>query len=484
MSPRSLSARRAVRASIVLAAIALCISPRAALRAQSTVTVRPLAYTRMVLPNGLIALINEDHSAPVIGVEVWYHIGSKNERPGHTGLAHLCEHLMGEGSPNEPQPEKFFVQSIGGTSSRWAQTTEDKTHYYYTVPSNQLEPVLWMESDRMAAPLSRADSAHVVSVREVIRQERLQDRESGGPNAPRSANAALLFGAQSPYAIDPLGPMDDLDAATAAQARQFCLPYYVPNNAVIALSGDLSTKTARALITKYFAPIPRGAPVAHGPVRVAHLTSAVRAVYEDRHARAPQLWLTWLGAATAAPDRVALNGLGAMLSRGRVGYLSKLLIEDRHLATFVFADNIDDERAGLFTIVIFPRGNTSLTQLEDVVDSALTAFKERRVSAADLASFQRSYAVTAITSLQSREARADTLAHDEVFAHDPTAYAKQATAALALTPADIQRVARKYLTPGRVVLSLVPANKLDLAAHPERPYTNVTPAFAKGAPTP
>lgn len=484
MSALSLRARGVRRAAVVIGALGACACVAAPLHPQATAVVRPLAYTRMVLPNGLVALINEDHSAPVVAIDVWYHIGAKNETPGHTGLAHLCEHLMGEGSPNLPEPEKVFIQSVGGTSLHFSYTTEDITHYYATFPSNQLEPMLWMESDRMAAPLSMADSSHLASVREVIRQERLQDRETRAFDAARPANAALLFGAQSPYAIDPLGPMNDLATATAAEARQFCLPYYVPNNAVVALSGDLSTNTARALVTKYFGPIARGAAVTHGPVRVAHLTAPVRAVYEDSHARAPELWLTWLGAASAAPDRVALNALGAMLSRDRVGYLSKLLVEDRHLATRVLADNIDDERAGLFQIVVYPRGDASLTQIEDVVDSALTTFKAQRVSPADLATFQRSNAVTAIKWLQLREQRADTLAHDEMFAHDPTAYAKQVDEAFALTPADIQRVARKYLTPGHVVLSLVPAGKTERAAHPERPATNVTPEFAKAAPRP
>ena len=484
MSRLSLSGRRAVRASTALGAIAVCASLSTSLHAQSSARVRPLAYTRVVLPNGLVALINEDHSAPVVEIDVWYHVGSKDETPGHTGLAHLCEHLMGEGSPNEPQPEKFFLQSIGGTSQGFAETTQDITHYYATFPSNQLEPMLWMEADRMAAPLSHADSAHVVSVREVIRQERLQTHESGGPAEWRSANERLLVGASSPYSIDPMGPMSDLDKASAAEARRFCLPYYVPNNAVLALSGDLSTATVRTLLGKYFGPIHRGAAVVHGSVPVAHLASPVRAVYEDPHISRPQLWLTWLGAATADRDRVALNALGAMLSRDRVGYLSKILVEDRHLATRVIADDYDLERMGLFQITIYPRGNTPLTQLEDVVDSALEAFKAQPVTPAELMTFQRSNAVNAITSLQLRQQRADTLAHDQIFAHDPTAYAKQVDAAFALTPADVQRVARKYLTPGHVILSIVPANKLDLVAHPERRYTNVTPAFAKGAPTP
>src|SRR5947208_13530102 len=163
--------------TLLLACAAMASRP-AITRAQNASAVRPLEYTRSVLPNGLVVILNEDHSSPIVALDVWYHIGAKDELAGRTGLAHLCEHLMGEGSPNVSVPHKVFMRSIGGTSSRWASTTEDITHYYYTVPRHQLEPALWAESDRMAAPLSRADAAHLGPVREVIKQERLQSREN------------------------------------------------------------------------------------------------------------------------------------------------------------------------------------------------------------------------------------------------------------------------------------------------------------------
>jgi hypothetical protein len=161
-------------------------------RAQSASIVRPLEYTRSVLPNGLVVIFNEDHSSPIVAIDVWYHIGAKDELPGHTGLAHLCEHLMGEGSPNVSVPQRVFLQSIGGTSSRWANTTEDITHYYYTVPRHQLEPALWAESDRMAAPLSRADAGRLGPVREVIKQERPESGEPGLRIADELTRAALF----------------------------------------------------------------------------------------------------------------------------------------------------------------------------------------------------------------------------------------------------------------------------------------------------
>ena len=179
---------------------------------QPAPVVRPLEYTRSVLPNGLVVILNEDHASPIVAVDVWYHIGAKDESPGHTGLAHLCEHLMGEGSPNLSMPQRVFVQSLGGTSSRWANTTEDITHYYYTLPRHQLEVALWMESDRMSAPLSRADAEHLGPVRDVIKQERLQGHENPVFGVADERTRAALFRGDHPYGIDPLGPTADLDA--------------------------------------------------------------------------------------------------------------------------------------------------------------------------------------------------------------------------------------------------------------------------------
>jgi zinc protease len=465
-------ARRSAWLGVALTAISLAPA-RNPVEAQ---TVRPLAYSRTVLPNGLVVLLNEDHSSPVVAVDVWYHIGAKDEHPGHTGLAHLCEHLMGQGSPNEPIEPKVFFAERGGRSTNWALTTEDITHYFTTLPSNQLETALWLESDRMASPLTRADAAHLGPVRDVIRQERAQREESRvfGFANPLVTHEIM----DEPYQIDPVGDPADLNAATADDAKAFCMPYYVPNNAVLSLSGDFDSAHAKALIKKYFGPIPRRADPPHPAVHTPVSTSEHRIVLEDARARGPQFRRVWAGASFSNPDRLALLALGSVLSRDRVGRLSKALVYDRPLATQVFAGNIDMEKSGVFEIQVFPRPGASLTAIEQVVDSVIADVREHGVTAAEIEPYKKSNAVLAITSLQSRESRADTLAHGQIFAGDPVAYAKQVSATSALTPADILRVAKQYLGPGGVVMSLIPAGKLDLIAKPELPYKNVTPAPA------
>ena len=450
---------------------------------QSTAPLRPLANTRFTLPNGLVAILNEDHATPIVSVQVWYHVGSKDDAPDRPGIVHLCEHLTSQGSPRLNQPQRDFYRSLGGTSTHFAETTEDVTEYYITVPSNELETVLWAESDRMAAPLALADSQRITAVRRVVEQERGQNVDNIPFGSYRELTRGALFPPGHPYHLTPNAAPPSV---RPAEVRAACLPYYVPNNAVLAISGDFAIAVARSLIEKYFGQIPRGAPVTHAGVGAVpeSLTAERRLVLEDARAKQPELHFAWRGAPYRSPDRMALVAVASTLSLPRVGRLAKLLVSDRQLASNVTAENHDFEKSGVFEIIVVPRpgGEASMTQIERLVDSTLASFETASVTAEELARFNAFNRVNAATSLQLHFARADTLAHDEIFAGDPGSYATQANAALSLTPADVQAAARRYLTAGRVVMSLVPAGKLDLISKPNLPYTNVTPASATARP--
>jgi zinc protease len=470
----SSAGRRA--ATLAAFTFALAAPQSSALAQAASPPIPPLGYTRFVLSNGLVALLNEDHASPLVVVDVWYHIGSKDDKPGRTGMSHFCEHLMSQGSPHIDQPYSTFYRSIGGTSPRFALTTEDITHYYIVLPSNQLETALWAESDRMAAPLSRADSARLVAVRGVISQERQTEIENIPFAVYRELTVAELFPAGHPYHNAALPPLVDLYGATPDDLKQACGPYYVPNNAVISLSGDFSTPRARAWIEKYFGGIHRGPPAPRTQVPVVKLAGEQRVALEDRRAQQPELHFDWIGAPFSSPDRLALNALGSALSLNRFGRLSKLLIYDRQLAVRVSADNYDLEQSGIFEIVVTPRPGASMTTIETLVDSVLAALPTSPITPQEIGRYNSFNTTLAVASLQTHMARADTLAHGEVFAGDPVAYAKQVNAARTLTPSAVQRVTQQYLGAGRVVMSLVPAGKLELISKPDLPFRNITPS--------
>lgn len=450
-------------------AFLIAVSPLSAQRS----FVRPIAFTRVELPNGLVALLNEDHSAPIVGVGVWYRVGAKDEPSGRTGLAHLCEHMMFEGSPNVP-PGQFQATILGGggVSSRWAETSEDRTFYSETVPSSLLETVLWLESDRMAAPFLRADTTRLAAALGAIRNERQANRENIPFGTSQEVTLTALYGGEHPYR-DPLGATADLDRASFADMRDFCAPYYVPNNAIVALSGDFETANVRALIERYFGTIQRGTTPPHPPIRATPMTEERRIVMEDTRARDARLRIAWAGAPFAADDKLALNALASALQGDRSSGLVRALSYDRTLATFVNAAHFDLEQGGVFQIEVVPSGGASLSAIEDVIDSVVQSARSTPPSERQLERFKNANRVTAIVGLQGRVFRADTLAQGESWAGDPVAYAKQVDRASRLTPADVQRAAAKYLTPGRVVLSMVPAGKLELISKPDRKYETV-----------
>jgi len=451
---------------------------RGSVGAQSTAPLaplRPLAYTRFTLPNGLVAILNEDHATPIVSVQVWYHVGSKDDDPGRPGLVHLCEHLSSQGSPHLSQPQQAFYRSLGGTSG--GQTTEDVTKFFITVPSNELETVLWTESDRMAAPLALADSQRVAAVGRLVEQERRQNVDNVPFGVYRELIPGSLFPDGHPYHLEPLSQNAASATVTPAALRAKCAPYYTPNNAVLAISGDFDTPAARSLVEKYFAAISNGPPVTRADLNVEAPTPRAerRLVLEDARANQTRLHIAWRGASYGSPDRMAALALASVLSLPRFGRLSKLLVHDRQLASSVTADNHDFEKSGVFEIVVVPNAGASMTAIEELVDSTIASLETTTpATSEEIERFNAFNGVNASTSLQLHVARADTLAHDEVFTGNPSSYASQNNAALALTSADVQAVARRYLTQARVVMSLVPGGKLELISKPNAPYTNVT----------
>jgi zinc protease len=444
-------------------------------RSSSAIDVPTLPLVRYTLPNGMTALLSEDHSAPVVALTVWYHVGSKNEKPGRTGFAHLFEHMMFEGSQNVGMGEhRRMIQSLGGSFN--GSTTEDRTNYYETLPSNQLETAIWLESDRMATLLTRVNQERLDAEREIVKNERRLRVDNQPFGVADEVTSAALFPATHPYSWPVIGSMADLSAASLDDVKEFFRTYYSPNNATIAISGDIDIARTRALLDRYFGPIPRGPAIERPRVPATTLAAEKRLVLEDSRARLPQIQFTWPTVGMHSADRYALSAVAQVLTLDRTSRLRKVLVYERQLATNVFAFNNTSEDAGYFQIGVTPRPNASLSVIEAVVDSVIAAVKAGPLSPAEVQRVKNYAAVSTVTGLQFRFLRAEQLASGSVFDGDPLSYRTDLMRAQAVTPADVQRVARQYLGAGRVVLSMVPAGKLDQVSRPSLPYTNVTPA--------
>jgi len=437
-----------------------------------------IPYTRFVLPNGMVALLNEDHSSPIVYTTVWYHVGSKNEKPGRTGFAHLFEHMMFEGSENiESGQHRIMIQSMGGSFN--GSTTEDRTNYYETVPSNQLETALWMESDRMATLLTRIDQNRLDAEREIVKNERRLRVDNQPFGVSSEILGAALYPSDYPYSWPVIGSMADLSAATLDDVKDFFRTYYAPNNAVIALSGDFKTGEAKQLLTKYFGSIPRGPAISRPAKASPTLAAEKRIVLEDNRVKLPQLQIAWPSVGGDHADRFALRALASVLTLDRTARLQKALVYDRQLATNVFAFNNANEIGGYFSVFVNPRPNASLTDIERAIDSIVAGVQTAPLSTKEVQRFKNYNTVQTVTGLQFTFAKGEQLASGETLDKSPTSFIDDLSKYAAVTPADVQRVAKKYLGQGRVVLSMVPAGKLDMVAKPDLPFTNATPASNK-----
>lgn len=443
-------------------------------RAQDSFKIPTLPVERYQLPNGLTVLLSEDHSAPVVAVDVWYHVGSKNESPGRTGFAHLFEHVMFQGSEHIPYGVHFKTVESGGGDAN-GSTEEDRTNYFETFPSNRLETALWLESDRMGYLLPALDQTKLDAQRAVVKNERRQRVDNVTYGSSDEVISAALYPPTNPYSWPVIGSMADLSAASLEDVKNFFRTYYAPNNATLAISGDFNPAAVKALVAKYFAPIPSGPPVVRPTVPSTTLTSEKRLVLEDVKAELPQLTIVWPTVGTDNPDVTALGALGNVLTEDRTSRLTKLLVYDRQLATSVDAGQESHENAGQFEISVTPRSPNSLTEIERLVDSTITDLTTNPPSAQEVNRFKNYVRVHTTLGLDGSMEKAEVLLNGETMHHDPLYYITATKRKLAVTPADVERVAKQYLTQGRIVLSMVPAGKLDEIAKPEAHYTNVTP---------
>jgi zinc protease len=292
--------------------------------------------------------------------------------------------------------------------------------------------------------------------------------------------SAALYPSDYPYSWPVIGSMADLSAASLDDVKDFFRTYYAPNNAVIALSGDFKTAEAKQMLTKYFGAIPRGPAITRPAKPSPTLAAEKRIVLEDNRVKLPQLQIAWPSVGGDHADRFALRALASVLTLDRTARLQKALVYDRQLATSVFAFNNANENGGYFSVFVNPRPNATLTDIERTIDSVVADVKTAPLSAKEVQRFRNYNTVQTVTGLQFTFAKGEQLASGETLDKNPMSFVDDLTQFAAVTPGDVQRVAKKYLGQGRVVLSMVPSGKLDMVAKPDLPFTNATPVANRG----
>ena len=428
-----------------------------------------LSFTKHTLANGLDVLLHEDHACPIVAVNIWYHVGSKNELPGHTGFAHLFEHLMFEGSEHHDHGYFQPLQGAGGTLN--GSTNADRTNYWEVVPANALELALWMESDRMGFLLPALTEAKFSNQRDVVLNERRQNYENRPYGLASMAMLAALFPPDHPYHWTTIGEVADLEATRLDEVHAFFRRYYHPANASIALAGDLDPAEALALVDQYFGEIPPGERVT--PVRAtASLARDVRLVFEDR-VELPRLYVGWLTPAMFAAGDADLDLANDLLANGKTSRLYRRLVFEQRIATDVSAAQNSREMAGYTQIVATAAPGHHLDEIEaaileevrHLVDAGPTAdeMDRGRVQAESQFMFR-------LQTVGGFGGKSDQLNAYNMFVGDPSYFDRDLERYRAVTPDSMQAAVARYFTPGgRVTLSIVPRGRPDLAAAGSEP---------------
>ena len=425
-----------------------------------------LPFETYTLPNGLTVILSPDKTTPTVAVNVWYKVGSKNEIVGRTGFAHLFEHVMFTGSGNVPYGlHDKLTEGVGGSNN--GTTNNDRTTYYETVPSNYLESALWLEADRMGYLLDSLDLAKLNAQRDIVKNERRQ----GVDNQPYGRAGEILahatYPATHPYSWDVIGSMEDLSAASEEDVKNFFRLYYAPNNAYLSVVGDFDTAQTKAWVTRYFGDIGRGKPITRPKVEAVTLSVEKRLYYEDR-VQVPRLYIQWPTVGEKSDDRFALDVLGTILSGSRTARITKALVYDEQAAASVQSGQSSNEDVGEFILMITPRPGHTLTSLEAASEAIIERLKKEGPTAEEVQKAIAGEELDFVSNLESNLGKAFELADGAGYHNDAgyfrTAYKKT----LSVTAEDVKRVANKYLTGGRVVLSVVPEGKADQAAKPDQ----------------
>ncbi len=445
---------------VVTALLAVALGSSTAVRAQGPPRLA-VPYTEFTLPNGLHVILHRDASVPIVTVNVWYHVGSGSEKPGRTGFAHLFEHLMFEGSKHVPEGS-FDTWLEGAGANNNGSTSVDRTNYYIDGPSNALELMLFLESDRMAYLLDTMTPERVDGQRDVVKNERRQSIENRPYGIPELELDSLLFPKGHPYSWSTIGSMEDLSAASHEDVQEFFRTYYAPNNASLVIGGDIDIATTTALVEKWFGEVPRGKAVPPVAPPAAMLTEVTRRTMTDQ-VQLPRLYLGWLTPATYRPGDAALDIVASLLAGGKNSRLYKRLVYDLQIAQDVSAYQQSQALGSAFFVVATARPGKSLDDIQKVIDEEIDRLAASPAEPRELERVRNQIEATFLRRAErvgGMYGKADQLNAYYTFTGTPDYFEEDLARYRALDATDISSAVGTFLPRDRrVELIVMPENK-------------------------
>lgn len=414
-----------------------------------------ISFEKYTLDNGLEVILHEDHRTPVVAVNVWYHVGSKDEAPKRNGFAHLFEHVMFQGSRHVGEDMFFKYLERAGVSDRNGTTNTDRTNYFETLPSNQLDLALWLESDRMAFLLDHADQKTFENQREVVKNERRQNYENNPYGLVFSYIRENLFPGDHPYRLLTIGSPEDLDNASLDDVRAFFKTFYLPNNATLVLAGDIQSARAKEQIEKYFGPIVRGAtpPVKKQPVPSS--LSTVRTLRVEAEVELPRLYIHWATPPAFTQGDSELDAISLILEKGKSSRLQRRLVRELQIAQDVTAYQGSMQLASEFGIIVTLRKGKTPEEALKIVDEELEKIRTTPPSDAEVERARAQLTSNLVFTNERVTAKANLLNHYNQFTGDPGFIEKDIARYQALKPTDLPKAATMYLPIDKRVITFV-----------------------------
>jgi zinc protease len=421
-----------------------------------------LSYELHTLPNGLTVILHEDHTVPMVAVNVWYHVGSGYEKPGRTGFAHLFEHIMFEGSANVEEGDfDNLLEAVGGNNN--GSTTKDRTNYYEMLPSNALDIALFLESDRMGYLPGAMSPAKVDGQRDVVKNERRQSYENRPYGMAWLTLSEHLYPSDHPYHWPTIGYMEDLTAASYEDVIEFFHRYYSPDNASLVIAGDIDPVEALERVKYWFSEIPAGTPVLRPQVQAFIMPEPKYVTLEDK-VQLPRLYLAYATPPAYSPGNAELTAAGSILAEGKNSRLYNKLVYEMGIAQDVFAFQVPGALGSMFLIVATARPGHTLEELLAVIDAEIATLQQTPPAARELQRTVNQYETQFLRGFQDLLGKADALNEYYYYTGNPDYANEDINRYRALSVEDISAMTRRYLNPRqRVLLSVVPKGQNKLA---------------------